>query len=233
VAAGGLTRLAAHEHAFRHAAAHRAENEAPAPEMARPLFMAHSAAAMLGVLLFSPFHQAQASPAAAEQAYQKGDFATAEREYAAAAQHNTNTPDLQFNAGTAAYKAGQFPQAAEAFQKSLGSEPSADPKRLAAQEDAYYNLGDTLYRTGQKTEQSQPQQTIQSWEQAVKTYEAALQLRANDADAKYNRDFVKQKLEELKKKQRTAEERSTEERRTKTKTGSKGQGSEEPVRPEA
>jgi hypothetical protein len=36
---------------------------------------------------------------------------------------HTNTPDLQFNAGTAAYKAGQFPQAAEAFQKSLGSEP--------------------------------------------------------------------------------------------------------------
>ena len=173
----------------------------PAPEMARPPFMVHSAAAMLGVLLFSPFHQAQASPAAAEQAYLKGDFATAQREYAAAAQHNTNAPDLQFNAGTAAYKAGQFPQAAEAFQKSLGSEPSADAKRLAAQEDAYYNLGDTLYRSGQKTEQSQPQQTIQNWEQAVKTYEAALQLRANDADAKYNRDFVKQKLEELKKKQ--------------------------------
>jgi len=177
------------------------KHEAPAPEMARPLFAAHSAAVALGVLLFSPFHQAQASPAVAEQAYQKGDFATAEREYAAAAQHNTNTPDLQFNAGTAAYKAGQFPQAAEAFQKSLGSEPSADAKRLAAQEDAYYNLGDTLYRTGQKTEQSEPKQTIQSWEQAIKTYEAALQLRANDADAKFNRDFVKQKLEELKKKQ--------------------------------
>jgi Ca-activated chloride channel homolog len=175
--------------------------EAPAMEIARPQFMAHSAAVTLGVLLFSPFHQAQASPAAAEQAYQKGDFASAEREYAAAAQHNTNAPDLQFNAGTAAYKAGQFPQAAEAFQKSLGSEPSADAKRLAAQEDAYYNLGDTLYRTGQKTEQSQPQQTIQSWEQAVKTYDAALQLRGNDADAKYNRDFVKKKLEELKKKQ--------------------------------
>jgi Ca-activated chloride channel family protein len=177
------------------------KHTAPAPAMARPLFAAHSAAAVLGVLLFSPFHQAQASPAAAEQAYQKGDFATAEREYAAAAQHNTNTPVLQYNAGTAAYKAGQFPQAAEAFQKSLGAEPSADPKRLAAQEDAFYNLGDTLYRTGQKTEQSEPKQTIQSWEQAVKTYDAALQLRTNDVDAKFNRDFVKQKLEELKKKQ--------------------------------
>ena len=177
------------------------KSEAPAVEIARPQFLAHSAAVMLGVLLFNPFGQAHASPATAETAYQKGDFAAAEREYAAAAQHNTNKPDLLFNAGTAAYKAGQFPQAAEAFQKSLGGEPSADPKRLAAQEDAYYNLGDTLYRTGQKTEQSQPKQTIQNWEQAVKTYEAALQLRGTDADAKYNRDFVKQKLEELKKKQ--------------------------------
>ena len=35
----------------------------------------------------------------------------------------------------------------------------------------------------------------------MKTYDAALQLHANDADAKYNRDLVKRKLEELKKKQ--------------------------------
>jgi Ca-activated chloride channel family protein len=204
------------------------QHEAPAPEMARPPFMARSAAAMLGVLLFSPFHQAQASPARAEQAYQKGDFATAEREYAAAAQHNTNTPDLQFNAGTAAYKAGQFPQATEAFQKALGAEPSADPKRLAAQEDAYYNLGDTLYRTGQKTEQSQPQQTIQSWEQAVKTYEAALQLRANDADAKYNRDFVKQKLEELKKKQEQQKKDQQKKDEQKQKQDQKNQSGQKP-----
>jgi Ca-activated chloride channel family protein len=203
------------------------KHQAPAPEMTRPPFMAHGAAAMLGVLLFSPFHQAQASPAAAEQAYQKGDFATAEREYAAAAQHNTNTPDLEFNAGTAAYKAGQFQQAAEAFQKSLGSEPSADAKRLAAQEDAYYNLGNTLYRTGQKTEQSQPQQTIQSWEQAVKTYEAALQLRGNDADAKYNRDFVKQKLDQLKKQEQQKKDEQKQDQKDKDQKNQSAQNSDQ------
>ena len=171
---------------------------------------------------------AKASTATAEKAYQKGDFSTAEREYAAAAQHNTNNPDLLFNVGTADYKAGQFPQAAEAFQKALGSEPSADHKRLSAQEDAYYNLGDTLYRNGQKTEQSDTKQTIQTWEQAVKTYEAALQLRSTDTDAKYNRDFVKQKLDALRKKQ----EQQQKKRRTKAKTRSKRQGSEESVGPE-
>ena len=167
----------------------------------RPHLMAQPAAAMLGAMLCLPFNHAQASTATAEKAYQKGDFATAQREYAAAAQRDPKKPDLQFNVGTAAYKAGQFPQAAEAFQKSLDGKPSADPKRLAAQEDAYYDLGNTLYRSGQKTEPSNAQQTIQTWEQAVKTYGAALQLRANDTDAKYNRDLVQRKLDQLKKQQ--------------------------------
>ena len=167
----------------------------------RPHLMAQPAAAMLGAMLCLPFNQAQASTATAEKAYQKGDFATAQREYAAAAQRDPKKPDLQFNVGTAAYKAGQFPQAAEAFQRSLDGIPSADPKRLAGQEDAYYDLGNTLYRSGQKTEPSNAQQTIQTWEQAVKTYGAALQLRPNDTDAKYNRDLVQRKLDQLKKQQ--------------------------------
>jgi Ca-activated chloride channel family protein len=167
----------------------------------RPNLMTRPAAALLGALLFLPFLNAQASTTAAEKAYQKGDYFVAQREYVAAAQRNPKQPDLVFNAGTAAYKAGQFPQAAEAFQQSLGEKPSADPKRLAAQEDAYYDLGNALYRTGQKTQSANPQQTIQTWEQAVKTYDAALQLCAADTDAKFNRDLVQKKLDELKKQQ--------------------------------
>jgi tetratricopeptide (TPR) repeat protein len=108
---------------------------------------------------------------------------------------------LQFNAGTAAYRAGQFPEAAKAFQEAISRAPSGDAARLADQQDAYYNLGNTLYRTGQKTEESSPQQTMQTWTQAVKAYETALQLRPDDGDSKFNRDFVKRKIEELKQKQ--------------------------------
>ena len=168
---------------------------------ARSHFMARPAAAALGALLFLPFNHAQASAAIAEKDYQKGDYSAALSEFAAAAQRDPQQPVLLFNAGTAAYKAGQFAQAAEAFQKSLEQTPSADPKRLAAQEDGYYDLGNTLYRTGQKTETGNPQQTIQTWEQAVKTYDAALQLRVDDPDAKFNRDLVQRKLDELKKQQ--------------------------------
>jgi Ca-activated chloride channel family protein len=117
---------------------------------------------------------------------------------AGAAPPSAKKPVLAFNAGTAAYRAGQYPQAAKAFQESIAQSPSSDPTRLADQEDAYYNLGNTLYRAGQKTEQSSPQDTIKQWEQAVKAYDTALQLRPDDADSKYNRDLVKRKIDALK-----------------------------------
>ena len=52
---------------------------------------------------------------------------------------------------------------------------------MADQEDAYYNLGNTLYRSGQKTEQSSADETLKTWDQAVKAYDTALQLRAGAA----------------------------------------------------
>jgi Ca-activated chloride channel family protein len=109
----------------------------------------------------------------------------------------SSEPIQAYNAGTAAYRAGQFPQAAQAFQQSITHSPSNDPKRLADQEDAYYNLGNTLYRTGQKSEKSAPQDAIKTWTDAVKAYETALQLKPDDADSKYNRDLVKRKIAKL------------------------------------
>ena len=153
--------------------------------------------ALLLLLSLLPAGAARASTTSAADAYKKGDFVTAEHDYAAAAQRDPKKPVLQFNAGTAAYRAGQYPQAAQAFQESISRAPSGDAKRLADQEDAYYNLGNTLYRTGQITEQSSPQQTLQTWTQAVKAYETALQLRPDDADSKFNRDFVKRKIKDL------------------------------------
>src|ERR1700742_3830421 len=110
-------------------------------------------------------------------------------------------PVLEYNAGTAAYRSGQFPQAAQSFQQSISHVPSDDPKRLAVQQDAYYNLGNTLYRAGQKTEQSSPEETLKKWNDAVKAYDTALQLRADDADSKFNRDLVKRKIDALQNKQ--------------------------------
>ena len=114
---------------------------------------------------------------------------------------DAKNPVLEYNNGTAAYRAGRFPQAAQAFQQSIVHAPSSDLKRLADQQDAYYDLGNTLYRAGQKTEQSAPKETLQKWSEAVKAYETALQLRADDADAKFNRDYVQRQIDALKRQQ--------------------------------
>jgi len=178
----------------------RIRERSRSPASQRRNWAGPAAASLLLPLTLSPWPgPARASPTSAQQAYDKGDFAAATREYAAAALSNPKTPVLQFNVGAAAYRAGQFPQAAQAFQASISRSVSGDPRRLAEQEDAYYNLGNTLYRTGQGTLQSSQQQTLQSWEQAVKAYDTALELRAGDADAKFNRDLVKRKIDELKK----------------------------------
>jgi Ca-activated chloride channel family protein len=161
-----------------------------------------TAAALFGLSCWVlPINAARASPASAATAYQHGDFATAARDYLAAAQRDPTQPVLQFDAGAAAYKVGEFPQAAQAFQASLNAAKSGSSRRLAEQEDAYYNLGNTLYRVGQKTEQGNAPETIRSWAHAVNAYDAALQLRPSDVDVKFNRDLVNRKLEELKKAQ--------------------------------
>ncbi len=92
-----------------------------------------------------------------------------------------------------------FDEAAKAFQKSLTTD------QLNLQQETYYNLGNTQYRQGQQTEKTNPKQTISTWQQAIQSYDAALQLKLDDADSQYNRDFVKKKLEKLQQQQQSKE----------------------------
>ena len=155
--------------------------------------MARPALSVAVIPLLIAASSAHASVAQAEKAFQKGDYSKAEQEYRQAAAKNPDQPVLQFNHGAAAYKSGGFDQAAASFARAMKTDD------LTLQQDDYYNLGNTQYRLGQKTEKASAPETIKTWEQSVQSYEAALQLKPADADAKYNHDLVKRKLEQLKK----------------------------------
>jgi Ca-activated chloride channel homolog len=157
---------------------------------------ASSAAVLCGLIIVAAAHfkPAQAADTKAESA--PGPNGSAAPGGALAI--DSKRPLLEYNAGTTAYRAGQFPQAAQSFQQSISHAPSSDAQRLAVQQDAYYNLGNALYRAGQKTEKSSVPETLQKWNDAVKAYDTALQLRANDTDSKFNRDLVKRKIDALK-----------------------------------
>ena len=179
------------------------------PARPRSPGLAGPALAIIGIgALTALFHapRAHASPTTAAQAYARGNFAVAQQQFAAAAAKDPQHPLLQYDAGTAAYRAGAYSQAAQAFQASVDAVKSGDAKRLNEQQDAYYDLGNSLFRQGEATQKSDRNATIGTWTRAVKAYDAALQLKAEDADSRFNRDFVKRKLDALKQDQKPQHE---------------------------
>ncbi len=133
------------------------------------------------------------SPASAFREYNEGKYQDALRDYNQSLEKKKDDPRLHFNAGTAAYQSHQFEEATKQLNAALASPD------LQLQQRAYYNLGTSLYRLGQQTQDAAKKQ--ETWENATKQYESALKLNQQDTDAKFNQEFVQKQLEELKKQQ--------------------------------
>ena len=133
------------------------------------------------------------SPASALRQYESGNYDAALKEFQQALEKRKDDPRLQFNAGAAAYREQKFDQAVEHFGAALAAPD------LKLQALAYYNLGNAMYRSGEQL--PDPKKQIESWEGAVKQFESAIKLNTNNADARFNQEFVKKKLEELKQQQ--------------------------------
>jgi len=133
------------------------------------------------------------SPASALREYKDGKYDNALKDYQKALDKKKDDPRLHFNAGAAAYKSKNFEEAAKQFDEALNS---PDLKLL---QQSYYNRGNARYYLGESN--PDPSKKTETWEEAVKDFESAMKLNAQDPDAKFNYDFVKKKLEELKQQQ--------------------------------
>ena len=158
-----------------------------------------------------------ASPSTALKRYESGKYELALREYQRLLEDRPNDPKLHFNAGAAAYQAEEFEQALQHLRSSLITQ------EVPLQQRAYYNLGNTQYRLGE--EAAEPDQKQGAWEQAAGSYESALKLNAQDEDARFNLELVKQKLEELKKQQ---QQQSKDDKQDKSKEGDQSKDDQKP-----
>jgi Ca-activated chloride channel family protein len=173
------------------------------------------AAALAGALALLAIGRAHASPTSAETAYRAGKFQQATDEYGAAAKR-TDDARLGYNAGAAAYRSGKLDEARAAFDKvSRTAQPGL-------QEKAYYNLGNTLYRQGQKAAKDVAA-TKARWQEAVTSYESALKLDAKDADAKFNLELVKAKLKELEEQQKKSQQSQDQQKQDQQKQDQQNQ----------
>lgn len=161
---------------------------APTPAPANPM---REAVALL-LFLFLPA-SLLASPASARREYESGRFTEAHKEYQRLLDKKPDDDRLQYNAGTAAYRAEDYEAAARHFSTAKTS------RDLQLQQRAFYNLANTLFRRGENS--TEPDEKTTAWEDAIKNYDGALKLNPQDKDAEFNRDLVKKRLEELKKQQ--------------------------------
>ena len=137
--------------------------------------------------------QGFASPSSALREYKAGKYDESLKEYERLLQKKSDDPRLHFNAGAAAYRNRQFEEAAKQFNATLTSPD------LKLQGLAYYNEGNSLYHLGEAI--PDPKKRTESWEKALQNYQSSVKLNPQDTDAKFNYEFVKRKLEELKQEQ--------------------------------
>src|SRR5205807_6713557 len=99
---------------------------------------------------------------------------------------------LQFDSGAAAYKMKDYSKALESFSQALLS-----PDR-GLQSKSHYNLGNTLYEHGET--QKSDDKKLSDWANALQHYEQTLKVEPQNKEAEENYEYVKKKIEELKKK---------------------------------
>ena len=130
------------------------------------------------------------------QLYEEQKFPEAYEHFQKTLQENPGarpTDRIQFDAGAAAYKMKDYNKALQSFSQALLSK---DPH---LQSESHYNLGNTLYERGE-AEKSDAKK-LSNWEGALPHYEETLKAEPQNKNAKDNYEFVKKKIEELKKKQ--------------------------------
>jgi Ca-activated chloride channel family protein len=133
------------------------------------------------------------SPSSALRDLNEGRYDQALRQYEDLLKTKGGDPRLKFNAGIAAYRGGKYDVATKQFNEALSSPD------LELQKKSYYNRGNTLFQMSDR--ESDPKKKMETLESSLKDFQNSLGLDPRDADAKYNYDFVKKRIEELKQQQ--------------------------------
>lgn len=127
--------------------------------------------------------------------YRQGQFTESLKMYEDALNKEPESDIANFNAGTALYKEKHYDEAIGHFQKAILSDDAS------LRERAYYNLGNSFYKSGIGREKSDIAAAVTSLRESLRHLASALALDKKDQDAQYNYDFVNKELERLREEQ--------------------------------
>lgn len=146
-----------------------------------------ASAALLLLLAGAPLH------ASGLNDYRQGNYQGALQDFEKRLKSGESMPEIKFDAGAAAYKAGDFQKASGYFSEAM---TSPKPK---IREAATYNLANSLVRSGEAAKDNVAK--LSDWKNALQHYETVIKADPANARAKENRDIVKKLIEDLKKQQ--------------------------------
>ncbi|HSY17259.1 MAG TPA: VWA domain-containing protein [Candidatus Acidoferrales bacterium] len=147
------------------------------------------AAVLAGLVLLFSGASGFASPAGALRDYEAGNYTNALEQFTQLSLVQSNDLRLVFNAGDAAYRATNFDLAEKLFQQVTLSPD------LKLQQRAFYNLGNTQFQMAKQAKDLDGLE--QGFDAAAKTYERAVALDKNDADAAFNLSYAQKSAEQI------------------------------------
>jgi Ca-activated chloride channel homolog len=119
----------------------------------------------------------------ANEKYNEKNYDEALSLYRQAQIEDPDNPEIAYNIANSMHHRGDLKGATQEYVYALAGEDAA------LQASVLYNLGNTLYRAGDS-------------EAAQAAYEKALMLNPGDRDAKFNLEFIKQKMEQQEQEQK-------------------------------
>ncbi|MBW2328069.1 MAG: VWA domain-containing protein [Deltaproteobacteria bacterium] len=172
-------------------------------------------AAVLTLLLLSMAWSPSGQASQGEELFKNGNYEQSIQFYQEQLKNDPDDPTLHYNLGDALYRNKKYKEAVSAFNNGLKTED------LSLQARSYYNRGNTQFFLGAGTEKTDPEHTIKLWQQALKSYQAALALQPEDEEAAHNRNVVEKKLEQLKKQEQENQQKDKDQKKNKEKKGNK------------
>lgn len=166
--------------------------------------------------------------------YKKGNFEKAAELFSAELEEKEEKKarKLQFSEAAANYKREGYESSLESFSKSLLSNNSK------LQEDAHYNIGNTLYKKGGKLLEKMPEaksleeqvivrsRVISDWKDSLGHYRSTLHLNSKNQNARENYETVKKALDQLEEEQRKDQMQMQQQSKPQPQEGEEGEDGE-------
>lgn len=146
--------------------------------------------------------------------YNNKKYTEARKVYEDAISKNPNSAIAAFNLGASLYGEGTHLKAIENFNTAIAS----GKERFVQASD--YNIGNAYYRLGRAAEGSDIGKAKERYESAIKFYKRSMDLNPGDRDAKFNYEFVQNRLKQLKEtkdKEKDKEDKNKDEKKKEEK----------------